>query len=332
MDIMNRWTAKKAHSSRMRRSTLLGGALFLGFASAHRLGKPGPGTSGLGLNSKVFPEDPFSSPAYNIIFDPLDPVRNATLVGLLQDQADGLADGTQSIELLGGADGLHACFSAASPEIDARKRAQSNIDLSSLSATDLELARSRALSKGLSLLAPLRKTCLYHTLDWFTYEFCYGAQVRQFHALPGSSLPGRTPVPDPGQDSYVLGRSPSSSYYANRLDGSAVAQQDDAASSNAQDEAKREEVGELMEVVSLAAAPGPSAARQGATNANDANEKSQHEASSSLKRGERYVSQLWGGGTLCDLNNERRSVEVQFYCSRRPGDRISLVKETTTCN
>lgn len=47
----------------------------------------------------------------------------------------------------------------------------------------------------------------------------------------------------------------------------------------------------------------------------------------------RYVSQIWSSGTLCNINNEPRTTEVQFHCSSSPPvDRISLIKETTTCN
>jgi len=47
----------------------------------------------------------------------------------------------------------------------------------------------------------------------------------------------------------------------------------------------------------------------------------------------RYISQSWTDGTLCDLNHEPRTTEVQYHCAKTPPiDRISLIKEVTTCN
>ncbi|KAK3059181.1 Protein OS-9 [Extremus antarcticus] len=52
-----------------------------------------------------------------------------------------------------------------------------------------------------------------------------------------------------------------------------------------------------------------------------------------VQRGEtRYLVQRLSGGTKCDLTGRDRKVEVQFHCSTSPPtDRISLIKETSTC-
>lgn len=46
----------------------------------------------------------------------------------------------------------------------------------------------------------------------------------------------------------------------------------------------------------------------------------------------RYLVQRLSGGTKCDLTGRDRRVEVQFHCNTQPPtDRISLIKETSTC-
>lgn len=39
----------------------------------------------------------------------------------------------------------------------------------------------RAKTNGLELLKPMSNKCLYLVKDWWTYAFCYGKDVRQFH-------------------------------------------------------------------------------------------------------------------------------------------------------
>ncbi|TKA65467.1 hypothetical protein B0A55_09283, partial [Friedmanniomyces simplex] len=51
-----------------------------------------------------------------------------------------------------------------------------------------------------------------------------------------------------------------------------------------------------------------------------------------VQRGEsRYLVQRLGGGTTCDLTGKERRIEVQFHCNPQSSDRISLIKETSTC-
>lgn len=52
-----------------------------------------------------------------------------------------------------------------------------------------------------------------------------------------------------------------------------------------------------------------------------------------VQRGEnRYLVQRLRGGTKCDLTGKDRRIEVQFHCNTQPPtDRISLIKETSTC-
>ncbi|GAA5835144.1 hypothetical protein JCM9279_007210 [Rhodotorula babjevae] len=72
--------------------------------------------------------------------------------------------------------------------------------------------RERGVQHGLALLDPMRQGCLYHREGWFTYSFCYGNEIRQFHAydmrVPGSNGPKE----DPDADAYTLGMMPEPSF------------------------------------------------------------------------------------------------------------------------
>nr|KAK5441738.1 Protein OS-9 [Exophiala xenobiotica] len=77
----------------------------------------------------------------------------------------------------------------------------------SASATDREKELDRAVSRGSELLQDMASNqCLYYSTGWWTYAFCYNAQVTQFHALPPGTN-GRVwpPQEDPTTPSYILG-------------------------------------------------------------------------------------------------------------------------------
>ncbi|KAI7833931.1 hypothetical protein BX661DRAFT_169034 [Kickxella alabastrina] len=45
----------------------------------------------------------------------------------------------------------------------------------------------------------------------------------------------------------------------------------------------------------------------------------------------RFLTQVWGGGTLCDITGKPRQVEVQFHCDPNGPERISLADEVAVC-
>jgi protein OS-9 len=65
---------------------------------------------------------------------------------------------------------------------------------------------SRASARGWELMSGLNGHCMYFVSGWWSYSFCYGKQVVQFHAAPGR--PGEPPVKDENSLEYVLGRVP----------------------------------------------------------------------------------------------------------------------------
>ncbi|RKF55974.1 Protein OS-9-like protein [Erysiphe neolycopersici] len=50
------------------------------------------------------------------------------------------------------------------------------------------------------------------------------------------------------------------------------------------------------------------------------------------KGGTRYLVQRMESGTICDLTNKPRRIEIQFHCDPSINDRIGYIKEVTTCS
>jgi hypothetical protein len=42
-----------------------------------------------------------------------------------------------------------------------------------------------------------------------------------------------------------------------------------------------------------------------------------------------YLEQIWGNGSMCNLNGNERSSVIEFYCSKN--EKIHSVTETNTC-
>ncbi|KAK4150796.1 glucosidase II beta subunit-like protein-domain-containing protein [Chaetomidium leptoderma] len=63
---------------------------------------------------------------------------------------------------------------------------------------------SRASTKGWELMSGLDGHCMYFTSGWWSYSFCYGKAVSQFHALPGKA--GEPPAMDENGQEYILGK------------------------------------------------------------------------------------------------------------------------------
>jgi protein OS-9 len=135
----------------------------------------------------------------------------------------------------------------------------------------------------------MEDNCLYFISGWWSYSFCYNQGVRQFHPLPrGGNIPHYPPVEDKSVAAYVLGR----------FDTEEVAA--------LQDEIEDEE--------------GLRKALQGKKQP-----KTKSLGKLEVKGQTRYLVQTLGGGTVCDLTGEERSIEVQV----RPSDLVQC-KEILT--
>ncbi|KAF3020669.1 hypothetical protein G7054_g5065 [Neopestalotiopsis clavispora] len=168
--------------------------------------------------------------------------------------------------------------------------------------TETELAKAeearelaRASTHGWELVNGLDGTCLYYVSGWWSYSFCYGHDVVQFHAAPSKGGP---PQRDPNSQEYVLGRVQDPSSTTNRRGRNTKTTTPVAANKDA---------------AKPTASP-PNTELQ-------------------VKGDQRYLVQRMEDGTLCDLTNRPRTIEIQYHCS--PGstqDRIGWIKEITTCS
>lgn len=174
-------------------------------------------------------------------------------------------------------------------------------------ATDLAKAEearelARANTRGWELMSGLDNQCLYYVSGWWSYKFCYGYDIVQFHALP-SGVKGGLPARDPNSQEYVLGR---------------VEEQQPNKKSNK----KQQDSTGLQTDVN-----GQQNPIEGAQSSAPPNTELQ------VKGDQRFLVQRMEGGTTCDLTGRERTIEVQYHCN--PGsvaDRIGWIKEITTCS
>lgn len=182
-------------------------------------------------------------------------------------------------------------------------------------ATDIAKAEearelARAAQHGWELMDGLKGQCLYFMSGWWSYSFCYGKEIVQFHALPTGMKPGVPPVRDPQSLDYVLGRVPEIE------DG-----QRHKSNPNRR-EAKTIDNQKVMEDTP--------ATTEGNTSPHSLQPPPNSELA--VKDHQRYLVQRLDGGTICDLTGRERTIEVQYHCHPGAlGDRIGWIKEVTTC-
>jgi protein OS-9 len=180
---------------------------------------------------------------------------------------------------------------------------------------------ARATDRGWELLEPMKDSCIYYLSGWWSYSFCYKKQVKQFHQLPPSrGVPVYPPMEDTSVHSFVLGKyqkeAKSKKDHAPRtLGGEQGSRETFDDEGNVQDEAEK-----ALELPRLES-----------------------------KGSNRYMVQRLSGGTQCDLTGKPRKIDVQvrptdmlsahlpmltrfqFHCNPQSADRISMIKETSTC-
>ncbi|KAL6159893.1 Protein OS-9 [Exserohilum turcicum] len=161
----------------------------------------------------------------------------------------------------------------------------------------------RATDRGWELLEGMRGNCIYYLSGWWSYSFCYKDQVKQFHQLsPGRGVPIYPPVEDESVHSFVLGRFPKE---------------------KSKKASTRKTLGN----------------EQGSKEAFDDEDDVQDDEPKGLelprlesKGSSRYMVQRLSDGTECDLTGKPRKIDIQFHCNPQSADRISMVKETSTCS
>ncbi|PWY99116.1 hypothetical protein BCV70DRAFT_207318 [Testicularia cyperi] len=370
-------------------------------------------------SSFSFPQDVFSKPAFDILLggatgDALAlPIRKSAAVAILEQQGarnrltdiDMTASGALESSLAlahrsaSSSDSPHtrapllwtvqrvspiSTHLCAIPDFSATRTQSSKPNVTSTVQSRHDLIRSAQ-----RLLDPLKKRCLYHTVDWFTYSFCHGREVRQFRLLTPQSAASdalkragggqkgekaaieaaqkvasqREPIADPAYPAFTLGRwrpqndeiigddhspAPQGSQTLSEIAGTTSSTPLLGSSAYVGTDLVEEvqfgdwDEEELFAAEAKVLATLGEASRNGVKDdsedvhaAPDAHtESSAATSGSSRSNRHRYITQTWSDGTLCDLNNQPRTIEVQFHCShRKPAiDRIVLIKETTICN
>lgn len=161
---------------------------------------------------------------------------------------------------------------------------------------------ARANTRGWELMSGLDHQCLYYVSGWWSYKFCYGQDIVQFHALP-SGVKGGLPTRDPNSQEYTLGRV------------------EDQALSKKKGGKKQQESTDLQKEVN------------GQQPIDDSQSPAPPNTELQVKGDQRFLVQRMEGGTICDLTGRERTIEIQFHCN--PGsvaDRIGWIKEITTCS
>ncbi|SOV03286.1 uncharacterized protein UDID_18609 [Ustilago sp. UG-2017a] len=218
-------------------------------------------------------------------------------------------------------------------------------------------SKQQLIRNAQALLDPLKKVCLYHTTDWFTYSYCHGKEIRQVRRIKRSRKQveerrGRKPaleaaekvnsfvhpVADPEYPAFILGRwTPQSEEI---VDENPTHQQQPAleeskgvSAVSSSNSANREGMGSLFNSAGLDLVEEVQFGDWDEEElfAAEAKALSQFKHSDSAIE---HLTQRWTNGTMCDMNHQPRTVEVQFHCSSRKPleDRIVMFKETTICN
>ncbi|KAI9798900.1 MAG: Protein OS-9 [Piccolia ochrophora] len=95
-------------------------------------------------------------------------------------------------------------FLCAIPIVEPSPR---NETAEAMARAEEEKELARATGRGWDLLKDLEGKCMYLTTGWWSYEFCYNHEVKQYHSQPpqkgAQSYPPRE---DSSTPSYVLGR------------------------------------------------------------------------------------------------------------------------------
>ncbi|EPE03048.1 glucosidase ii beta subunit-like protein [Ophiostoma piceae UAMH 11346] len=191
-------------------------------------------------------------------------------------------------------------------------------------ATDLARAAearelARASDRGTDIINTLESECMYYAAGWWSYSFCYGQEIVQFHAVQGKN--GKA-MKDPHSMEYVLGRMKS-----RQERDTAMEAEEGSASDKDMDKDKGYKDMRTSDV---------DVQKPIRSSSDDVPKKKKkldvHKTELQVKGDQKYMVQRLGGGTVCDLTGRDRTMEIQYHCNQgASSDRISWIKEVTTC-
>ncbi|KAJ1733861.1 Protein OS-9 [Coemansia sp. Benny D160-2] len=191
------------------------------------------------------------------------------------------------------------------PRVIEAQEEEKEVEDSKDGAGEEEMLRTemrRAIARGVELLDPLKSDCITYVSEYWLFEYCHNMHVRQFHrSAPNSN--GRVL-----EIEYRLGD------YASRKPVGATTTTTAAT--------KEDDDGALDSAAAVAHGAGSSVP--------DGADAALTTRISAIGR-TRFLTQVWGGGTLCDITRQPRQVEVQFHCDANGPERIALVEEVESC-
>jgi hypothetical protein len=138
----------------------------------------------------------------------------------------------------------------------------------------------RATDRGWELLQGMQGSCIYYVSGWWSYSFCYKAEVKQFHQqAAGRGIPIYPPLEDMSEKSFILGK---------YVEPKKLGKKDDRKTLGTEQGSKEmDDEGIKKEETALGL---PKLETRGAS---------------------RYMVQRLSGGTECDLTGKARKIEIQ---------------------
>ncbi|SCV67716.1 BQ2448_5327 [Microbotryum intermedium] len=283
------------------------------------------------------PRDLYSHPQFKVVVSE-QVVLNDTIPNLLS-QAKTASDDIANAHILRIASGQ--AFLCTVPSVS-EDEVEHSVKETTKDAVALQEERERGLENGLALLEPLRTQCLYSKKNWFTYSFCYGKHIRQFHELRVAG--SVEPVEDVNNWSYTLGRYPAPQPAIEKASPPRHVGGGGGGGGAGNNNGRAN----------------PAALAPGATSAVSTRAPGTLGGGPEMGLGDDegglYLTQIWDDGTICDKTGLPREVEVQvripeveevgkkalidltrsiprlqFHCNTQTIDRIALIRETAIC-
>ncbi|PVU90908.1 hypothetical protein BB559_004392 [Furculomyces boomerangus] len=162
-----------------------------------------------------------------------------------------------------------------------------------------ESEKEKTILLALKALKKLENSCLDLSNGWWEYSYCHEQKIRQFH----KSLPSESEEHKKIHDlEFYLGR------YSKRLDVNPPRTSRNTESTSDDESIDYHTKYTKKELFEL--------------------------RKTSLQKSDRryYLSQIWSGGTVCDISKQPRKVEVQFHCGPGTVSRINMASETAICH
>ncbi|SAM05208.1 hypothetical protein [Absidia glauca] len=206
-------------------------------------------------------------------------------------------------------------FLCTIPDITAQQKHHSSSSTNTKPDPSSSLKETQhTIERGLELLKPLTKNCLYfHSFGYWTYEYCHMQHVRQFHVDTTKSDTDDKLILDE-KSSFILGSFPKQDDTSSTVDN----RNDEEGTVNPQ---AKHSTGSNIDKVAIHQA-----------DTTTATSSSSSSTSATLRRvdGQHLLVQHWGNGSPCDITNQPRAIDVQFQCGPE-NDRIAFIEEVSTC-